>query len=202
MVEKLSVKYAQWSIAAEEAAIESNPQPKQSDKQKGRGQPPVYTCETLASKSSELFIEHHIWSQASPIARAGSDLFSTLWATVAGALRTTASARRLDGNDPNAEGEHTRRAHRLYSKFFQYLVDAPKSPFAASLTKLELKQDRWRHILAAPFYCSDERLDEWASEATKMSKTLETKARQGTTKTLISSSRPAWRKTMGGSTSS
>ena len=98
--------------------MESNPEAKKSDKQKGRAQPPVYKWDSLAGKSSDLSVEHFIWSQPQPIAIAGSDLFSTLWMAVAGALRSIASARMLDGNDPAAEGKHTMRTQRLYSRFF------------------------------------------------------------------------------------
>lgn len=104
--------------AGVEAAVESNPEAKKSDKQKGRAQPPVYKWDSLAGKSSDLSVEHFIWSQPQPIAIAGSDLFSTLWMAVAGALRSIASARMLDGNDPAAEGKHTMRTQRLYSRFF------------------------------------------------------------------------------------
>jgi hypothetical protein len=175
-------------MAAEEAAIEAamiaDPDAKKSESQKGRGQPPVYKWESLAVKSSELPVEHFIWSQPQPIARAGSDLFSTLWVTIAGALRSIATARRLDGNDPAVEGEHTKRTQRLYTNFFEYLTGAPKSPFKPSLAKMELKPDRWNYILTAPFYHNDDKLDEWAAEAKKMGLALEAKARLETSKTF------------------
>ena len=83
------------------------------------GLSPTYKWEPIASKSSDRIVEHHIWSQPQPISRAGSDLYSTLWASVAGAIRPIASARRLDGYDPTAEGGHTMRTRRLYANLFQ-----------------------------------------------------------------------------------
>ena len=75
-----------------------------------------------------------------PIARAGSDLFSTMWTAIAGAIRATASARRLD--DDQGGDAHTARASGLYGEFFQYLITAEKSPLTPALKKLELKEDR------------------------------------------------------------
>lgn len=132
LVRNFSVRYAQWSMAAEEsaleAALEAKPEAPQSDKQKGRGLLPTYDWVSLANKSSDLTVEHHIWSQPQPIARAGSDLYSTLWAAISGAMRSIASAKRLDDSDSLTEGKHTMLTQRLYSGFFNYLIDEPKSP--------------------------------------------------------------------------
>ena len=81
-------------------------------------------------------------------------------------------------------GDHTMRTKRLYSRFFAYLTDAPRSPLNSSIAKLEAKIDRWHHILAAPYYYNDIQLDEWAAEATKMGRAHEALARQESTKTF------------------
>ena len=84
-IRNISIRYAQWSMAIEETVIGKSMDKKHSNKQRGRGLQP-----------SNLPIEHVIWSLPKPLARAGSDLFSTLWIAIAGALRAIASARRLD----------------------------------------------------------------------------------------------------------
>ena len=127
-VRTFSIKYAQWSMATEKAIIDTNPEAKKSSDQLGRGLPPSYKWETIADRSGSLPIEHLIWSQPQPVARAGSDLFSTLWVTISGALRSIASARRLGNNGNVAECAHTLRTIRLHSKFSDYLLDAEKSP--------------------------------------------------------------------------
>ena len=89
---------------------------------------PSYKWETLASKSSNLPIEHVIWSLPKPLARAGSDLFSTLWTAIAGALRALTRARRLD--EQHGLETHVERSYRLYNDFFRYLTEAAKSPLS------------------------------------------------------------------------
>ena len=115
----ISILYAQWSMAVEATVIAKGNDGRKSNKQRGRGLQPTYRWETLANRSSSLPIEHVIWSLPKPIARAGSDLFSTLWTAIAGALRAIASAKRLDDNQGG--GAHIARAQRLYGDFFQLL---------------------------------------------------------------------------------
>ena len=159
IVREHSIQYAQWSMATEDAIIANNPEAEKKSKQFGRGQPAQYKWETNANHSAELPVEHLIWSQPQPVARAGTDLFSTLWATIAGAVSSIASARRLDGNSDPTVGTNTQRTTRLYSNFFEYLCTASKSPLKPSLVKLELQADRWLYVLAAPFYHDDDKLD-------------------------------------------
>ena len=82
-VREHSIQYAQWSMATEEAILENNPEAERKPKQLGRGQPAKYKWETIANHSADLPVEHLIWSQPQPIARAGTDLFSTLCAASA-----------------------------------------------------------------------------------------------------------------------
>ena len=155
---KLSIWYAQWSMAVEDTIIEQSQDGKHHKDKRGRGMQPSYKWETLASKSSNLPIEHIIWSLPKPLARAGSDLFSTLWTAIAGALRAIASAIRLD--EQQGLETHVERSYRLYNDFFSYLTDATKSPLSPSLKKLELKDDRWRFILNTALHQCQDKLDE------------------------------------------
>ena len=77
--------------------------------------------------------------------------------------------------------KHTRQAETLYSHFFIYLAEAEKSPLKASLERLEIQQDRWLYILAAPFHQDAARLERWAEEALQGSKKLEAMARHTST---------------------
>ena len=174
------------------------------NKLKGRGVPAKYKWTTLANRSSNQPIEHLVWSLPSSIARARLDLYSTLGAAIAGAIRSIASARRHDASTGDATqpaggitdarpssgvqargaasgaggDKHTWRTVRLYSAFFRYLAEADNSPLKPSLATLKLKNDRWNSILTAPYFRGHEELDSWVDEATKMCKTLEVIARQ------------------------
>ena len=61
-VTEVSIKYAQWSMANEEAILETNPEADRKPKQLGRGQPAKYKWETIANHSSDLPVEHLVWS--------------------------------------------------------------------------------------------------------------------------------------------
>ena len=180
-VHEFSIRYAQWSVATEQAICLDNPEAKVAKQQLGRGLPASFSWTTIANKSSKLPIEHIIWSLPNPIAKTGSDLHSTLWASIAGALRSIATARRQDDDQWRPwqqDDKHTERTVRLYQQFFSYLTEAEKSPLKASLAKLKLKSDRWAAILSFPFFRSHGQLDEWAEEASKHCVALEALARQ------------------------
>ena len=72
---------------------------------------PILELKSMATKSSELAVEHSIWSLPSCLATAGNDLFSSLWAAIEGCLKATASAIRIDdvkgGHGAQAEMHQT-----------------------------------------------------------------------------------------------
>ena len=105
-----AIEYAQWSIASEKAALLCNGDEWQKSKAscggescKGSGIMPTLELKSMATKSSELAVEHSIWSLPSCLATAGNDLFSSLWAAIEGCLKATASAVRIDDGKGGTE---------------------------------------------------------------------------------------------------
>ena len=135
---------------------------------KGRGLMPTFEMKSIATKSGDLAIAHSIWGLPSCLASAGNDLFSSLWSAVGGCLSATATVIR---NDQEAgDTKQRERCIRLYAPFFLYLGQNEKSPLDASLLKLALKPDRWRHIAHWPFGFNESTTTELAEEAKKMAR--------------------------------
>ena len=129
---------------------------------------PTLELKSMATKSSELAVEHSIWALPSNLASAGNDLFSSLWAAIEGCLNATASAIRIDLDKGGSD--QRQRCIRLYAPLFLYLRHNKKSPLEASLAKISLEPDRWRHITGWPFGFSLDATEELAAEAKKMAR--------------------------------
>ena len=161
---KRAIDYTQWSIAAERASIISNgdgDQIAQCNDDKcimlGRGRPPVYRMRSLKEPSALKPIEHMMWSLPNPVASGGSDLFSTLWATISGMFNVIANAAIADHEATmkaslDAQMRHLGTNHSshvivqkvslkaaiMFIDFTYYLVQAASSPLIKSLKELKI----------------------------------------------------------------
>ena len=167
-----SIQYKQWSIATERAQLLANGSEndiegmyKSNNPMFGRGSMPSFAMKPLHEISSTKVVEHQAWQMPSNLAMAGNDLFSTLWATIAGLLRYIAKSVRLDSNCPQRSNKELQKSVMMDFEFTTYLVEAAKSPLRPSLDKFNLKYDRWIEILKWPFRFSYHQLEAFASEA-------------------------------------
>ena len=128
---------------------------------------------SLATKSSTKGIGHAMWSLSTAKAVTGSDLFTTLWSTIASTLDNLCDAYNKDNNNNN-DTQYTCRwkCIRLYSHFFRYLLEGEESPLLPSLRKPQLEPERWTHILTWPFFQDENELRSMANEARGMGKVL------------------------------
>ena len=184
-----SVWYAQWSLAAERAALmkNGNEAQRQSAVQgmkqfKGRGVMPVLELKSLATKSADLVVEHCIWSLPNNIAKAGNDLYTSMWVTIEACLKSTATAILLDQQNGNTELRQ--RCIRLYSPFFGYLTFSAKSPLPTSLIKLSTMPERWHHIAGWPFGFDHQTTVQLAEEANNIARAHDTLAKAESRRTL------------------
>ena len=143
----------------------------------GRGSMRIFAMKPLYEVSSSKIIEHQAWQMPCSFALAGNDLFSTLWATLAGMLRNIAKAVRIDYNCPQDHSKELNKVIMMYIDFLIYLIEAVKSPLLPSPDKLNLKYDRWVHILKWRFSYSYHQLEEFAIEARKHCQTLNSYAK-------------------------
>lgn len=184
-----SIQYKQWSIATEKAQLLANGNEddikgmnKSNNPMLGRGSMPSFAMKPLHEISSTKIVEHQAWLMPSNIAMAGNDLFSNLWATIAGLLRYIAKSVRVDSNCTQQSNKELHKAVRMYFGFTTYLVEAATSPLRPSLDKLNLKHDRWLEILSWPFRFTYHQLEAFASEARKLGQTFNSLAKANTRK--------------------
>lgn len=189
----LAERYAAWSLAAEHAMIQANGSDKDREHMSrgksdmtGRGRMPEYALKSLATKSSDKGIEHCMWQFDSKSEVAGSDLFTTLWTTIASTFDNISDACKHDNEHNNTDNCHEQHANmwhcvKLYSSFFNYIGTAEKSPLVPSLNKLKLESERWTHILLWPLFLTEAESRAYALEARNLSKVCARVARDSAT---------------------
>jgi hypothetical protein len=203
----LGILYAQWSIACERAALLVNGDDKQQRgaisgewSSKGRGVMHTFDLKSMANRSSDLVVEHAIWSLPNNGAKAGNDLYSSLWAAIEGCMRSIASAIRVDTDNDN--WEQRERCIRVYGQLFQYLRYNEKSPLAASLAKISQKPERWTHVVGWPFGYGHAYTLQLADEAKSMAAALNGQAKDEVRKAFERKIEEIWMKVEAGCTSS
>lgn len=82
----IGTRYAQWSIAAEQAQARANGI-EMTFCHARRGMLPRFRWRGLADKSILKYVEHQQWEMTAGHAIKGADLFSTAWTTIASILR-------------------------------------------------------------------------------------------------------------------
>ena len=169
--------YTQWQIAAERAWYGANGTAEQFEacheddsKLIGRGRPPRYNLQSISEHVKP--IEKLLWSLPSTFSFYGTDLYTTLWSTIGGMLLAISHARHYDMTNNSVTA--TLKVSKQFSLFTQYLVHFKKSLIINSLAKLKLEPDRWLYILEYPFAFNAYQCDEYYTEATNISKQLNT----------------------------
>ena len=133
---------------------------------------PILEEKSLANKSSNLKIEHFIWTLPTNEAVAGPDLFSTFWAAISSLFNAAGTATRVDLADVSSQNVQTTRWVRLYFPFCHFTLNDPKSPFLRSLAKTGGDEVRWRRALEWPLGWSAEDCHRLAADARSISKSL------------------------------
>ena len=96
---QVTQQYIQWSIAAEISITNSTGTPQDQAKIRRpkpdthlRGQLPTLAYKSIAKPLAENNIDFAMFDHSPTIAGTGTDLYTTLWSTIAGAINTIATA--------------------------------------------------------------------------------------------------------------
>ena len=150
----------------------------------GRGRPPVYQIRSFKESSAHKPIEHMIWNFPNPVAIAGSESYSTLWAIIAGMFNVIANAATADheatmeatlaeqmrhlGNNHDRQitlQTASLKAVVMFVEFTLYNVQATSSPRIPSLNKLKIEPQQWSYNLSYPFHLQHSECKALATEA-------------------------------------
>jgi hypothetical protein len=180
------VEYLQWSAACEKSVVFANQHLHTLDHKAytGRGTLPKFKMKSEADKSSQKTIDHATWKLSREHARFGTDLYSSLWFSLAGIFETVASAQKLDkietekcateNIDKSDDKEffdkvcwkNRFKVQKLFHSFFDFLLTRD-GILDASLKKLGHVNQRWIWILQFVLHRKPEEVRCWAKEARK-----------------------------------